>query len=472
MGQCTRFTRYAGCGLTAAITVALVATSASAQALGKGREGAFLTAPLNLKDEGSFFIGGVNKTTQYAASSNAGTNQSIVIGQMYVEFQIPEGWNPEKAKKGMYPVIMVHGSTHTGACVQSTPDYKEGWAPYYVRNGFPVFVVDQSGRGRSGFDESVIHEGKRMYIDGGDDAGATALIPNFGRITSNGSYTAWFGHLVLPGTATTTNNILLGELMPHGWRPDDPSPPTVHPNPAGYLPAFGLSTIDPGQTQGGFPAIGGGQNNTPTGVAPIGLFPDPHFGPPPYGPAEAYALHYYKQLVPNAEVTLPGSICPTCVPQNVAAANTWTPFNLALLVEKIAAKTGGVIVATHSQSGIMGHHMTRVLKERGHLSYLKGLVTIEGSCSFANSGLTPADFDHIPYLALKGDYTVFSAGCQASVDAINASPTHQERADYILLDDPSYGGRFNGVTHMMMDGTNALAVADIMLDWGRKYITH
>lgn len=472
MGHCRGLTRYASCGLTVAAAITVVATTASAQALGKGREGAFLTAPLNLKDEGSFFIGGVNKTTQYATSSNAGTNQSIVIGQMYVEFQIPEGWNSEKAKKGMYPVIMVHGSTHTGACVQSTPDYKEGWAPYYVRNGFPVFVVDQSGRGRSGFDESVIHEGKRMYIDGGDDAGATALIPNFGRITSNGSYTAWFGHLVLPGTATTTNNILIGELMPHGWRPDDPSPPTVHPNPAGYLPAFGLSTIDRGQTQGGFPAIGGGQNNTPTGVAPIGLFPDPHFGPPPYGPAEAYALHYYKQLVPNAEVTLPGSICPSCVPQTIAAANTWTPFNLALLVEKIAAKTGGAIVATHSQSGIMGHHMTRILKERGHLSYLKGLVTIEGSCSFANSGLTPADFDHIPYLALKGDYTVFSAGCQASVDAINASPTHQERADYILLDAPEYGGRFNGVTHMMMDGTNALEVADVMLDWGRKYITH
>src|SRR4051812_18123186 len=118
MGHCRRFTRYAGCGLTAAATLALVATSASAQALGKGREGAFLTAPLAIKDEGSFFIGGVNKTTQYATNSNAGgTNQSIVIGQMYVEFQIPEGWSPEKTKKGMYPVIMVHGSTHTGACV-------------------------------------------------------------------------------------------------------------------------------------------------------------------------------------------------------------------------------------------------------------------------------------------------------------------------------------------------------------------
>jgi len=33
----------------------------------------------------------------------------------------------------------------------------------------------------------------------------------------------------------------------------------------------------------------------------------------------------------------------------VAPANTWTPQDLALLVEKL----GGAIVVTHSQSGIM-----------------------------------------------------------------------------------------------------------------------
>ena len=85
----------------------------------------------------------------------------------------------------------------------------------------------------------------------------------------------------------------------------------------------------------------------------------------------------YKQLVPNAEVTLPGSTCATCTPQNLSPANTWTPQNLALLVERL----GGAIVATHSQSGIMGHHMVRILKERGQLNLVKGLITIEGGCS-------------------------------------------------------------------------------------------
>jgi hypothetical protein len=98
---------------------------------------------------------------------------------------------------------------------------------------------------------------------------------------------------------------------------------------------------------------------------------------------------------------------------------------------------------------------------------------VEGSCSFANSGLTAEDFDNIPYMAIKGDYTVFSAGCQASVDAINArraAGLGTTQADYLQLDAAGYNGAFNGVSHMMMDDTNALQVADVMLDWGSRFI--
>ena len=35
-------------------------------------------------------------------------------------------------------------------------------------------------------------------MSGGDAKAAAELIPNFGRITDNGAWTAWFGHLV-PG---------------------------------------------------------------------------------------------------------------------------------------------------------------------------------------------------------------------------------------------------------------------------------
>ena len=455
----------AGSLLLFALLLAIAAPSASAQALGNGRQGAFTSGPLNIKDQGSFFVGGVPKTTSYATSSTAGANASIMIGQMYVQFQIPQRWSPNQTRRGKYPVIMVHGSTHTGAALESTPAFTEGWGPYYVRKGFPVFIVDQAGRGRSGFDESVIHEGERLMLDG-DLAGGSTLVPNFGRITSNGAWTNWFGHLVERGTCTPTTDILTGELEPHGWANCDPSPPTVHPNPAGYGPTFPIDVFDPGAIPGG--------SNAPPGLSPLAPFADPHLGSEPLGPAERYALEYYKQLVPNAEVTLPGSVCPTCTPSNLSPANTWTPFDLALLVERIAAKTGGAIVATHSQSGIMGHHMLRHLKRRGHRNMLKGLITVEGGCSFDQSGLDAVDFDRIPYLAIKGDYTATSQVCQASVDAINARRAAgfgTAFAEYIQLDDPKYNGAFNGVTHMMMDDRTALKVADVMLAWGQQHIT-
>ncbi len=115
----------------------------------------------------------------------------------------------------------------------------------------------------------------------------------------------------------------------------------------------------------------------------------------------------------------------------------------------------------------MGHHMARILKERGHLDLLKGLITIEGSCSLPNSGLKAEDFDNIPYLALKGDYTATSEVCQTTVDQINArrSAGHGvAKAEYIKLDEVG-NPAFKGTTHMMMDGTNNLEVADVILNW-------
>jgi len=132
-------------------------------------------------------------------------------------------------------------------------------------------------------------------------------------------------------------------------------------------------------------------------------------------------------------------------------------------------RLGGAVVATHSQSGIMGHHMIRILKERGHANLVKGLITVEGGCSLAQSGLTAADFDAIPYLAVKGDYTATSQACQESVDAINARRAQGQgsaQADYLKLDEM---GMF-GVTHMMMLDSNNLEIADLLLDWVGEHV--
>jgi len=393
----------------------------------------FLKKPLVIEDQGSFFIGGVPKVTTYATvppPNQVMTPSQITIGQMYVQFQIPAN-----RKSNMPPVIMVHGSTHTAACLESTPDGREGWAPYFVRNGIATYIVDQAGRGRSGFDESVIHEAAAM-VRNGDAANGVAKIPTFGRITDNGAWTAWFGHLVPAGS-----NIETGTLIRHG---DPGDPPTDTSHGKDYFPAYPLTA----------------DSNIVSRAGAVGN--------KPAGPDNYYALEYYKQLVPNAEVTLPGSTCATCEPKDISPANTWTPMDLALLVERL----GGAVVATHSQSGIMGHHMVRILKDRGHLGLLKGLITIEGSCSLPNSGLKAEDFDNIPYMALKGDYTATSEVCDTTVNAIKARRAAGQgtaKAEYIKLDELG-NPIFNGTTHMMMLGTNNLEVADVILNWAAKNI--
>ena len=95
---------------------------------------------------------------------------------------------------------------------------------------------------------------------------------------------------------------------------------------------------------------------------------------------------------------------------------------------------------------------------------------IEGGCSLAITGLTPADFDRIPYLVLKGDYAGTSAQCQQSVDAINQRRARKlgvARAEYLKLDDMG----MPGVTHMMMLDRRNLEIADLLLNWARKHVT-
>jgi hypothetical protein len=86
----------------------------------------------------------------------------------------------------------------------------EGWSEYTVRHGIPTYVVDQSGRGRSGWDKSVVHEGEYLATTG-NVAGAAALIPTFGGSTST-AWTSWFGHIV-PEPAS---DITTGQMVRHG----------------------------------------------------------------------------------------------------------------------------------------------------------------------------------------------------------------------------------------------------------------
>jgi pimeloyl-ACP methyl ester carboxylesterase len=111
-------------------------------------------SPLTLEREGSFFVNGQTIRTQYPGASlvtGPAEPGQITVKQMYVQYRIPAGAT-------RVPVVMVHGSNHTGVTYETTPDGREGWATHFVRRGFPVYVVDHSGRGRSGFDPTPINQ--------------------------------------------------------------------------------------------------------------------------------------------------------------------------------------------------------------------------------------------------------------------------------------------------------------------------
>jgi hypothetical protein len=445
-----------------------LATSASAQRY-PSAQNRYLTKPLKICDQGVFYVGGAPKVTPHGSSSTTATTyEQIIIGSMFVQFQIP-------MKSKAWPLIMVHGSGYTGACVQGTANGTEGWMDYTVRHGIPTYVVDQAGRARSGFDKSVVNEAD-YYIDK-DPVYAKALLPTLGGSTST-AWNSWFGHIVPTGTDITN-----GQMVRHGapavqsnGQPAPGQDPLCATQPA-HCAQLGRIAMEPEAPWAVDQDVASRQGKgAPAGLGTVKPDIAGHVNPAFPQNDRYLALQAYKFNVPNTEATLPGSICPTCVPTTVSAANTWTPRALATLVEGL----GGAVVATHSQSGAMGMNMVRVLREDGKLNMLKGLIQIEGGAGTAASGTTAADFQNVPYLYFIGDYTGHSTGAQTLVAAIKAEGG---TADYIKLDEDGpwqgkykgpfgndYVGPFAGVSHMMMIESSNLQVMDVMLDWAKKNI--
>lgn len=93
--------------------------------------------PIVLARDGFFYVGG--KPTK------AG-DRTVITGQMFVEYRIPA------KQTHPYPIVMIHGGTRAGTTYLGTPDGREGWAQYFVRQGYAVYIAEQPGRGRSGYD--------------------------------------------------------------------------------------------------------------------------------------------------------------------------------------------------------------------------------------------------------------------------------------------------------------------------------
>jgi len=104
------------------------------------------TKEIHLKDHKCFFVGGVKTTIK---------DKEVIKGSMYVEQFVPVDSKPN------HKIVLIHGGGQTGVGFLSTPDGRRGWAHDFLLAGFEVFVVDQPGRGRSGYSSTLYGE----YID-------------------------------------------------------------------------------------------------------------------------------------------------------------------------------------------------------------------------------------------------------------------------------------------------------------------
>jgi pimeloyl-ACP methyl ester carboxylesterase len=117
-----------GLGVACLITVAVEATAQISR------------EPLSIARQGYLFAGG-----KYSMVNE----RRVVTGQLYAEFQIPA------RQTHRWPIVMVHGGSQSGTNFTGTPDGREGWAQFFLREGYAVYVVDQPGRGRAAYEPDV-----------------------------------------------------------------------------------------------------------------------------------------------------------------------------------------------------------------------------------------------------------------------------------------------------------------------------
>jgi pimeloyl-ACP methyl ester carboxylesterase len=99
--------------------------------------------PITIAKQGYFFVGGKYVDTP------AGP---VFAGQAYVEYQIPQN------RSHPFPIVMIEGCCTSGAGFNGTVDGRDGWAQYFLSKGYAVYIMDQVGRGRSPYVESVYGE--------------------------------------------------------------------------------------------------------------------------------------------------------------------------------------------------------------------------------------------------------------------------------------------------------------------------
>lgn len=109
-------------------------------------------APLVIKEQGSFMVGGtITKASgtfdpiaqgAYTPTPNP-QGQTLHGDHAYVSYQIPA--NPRRL-----PLVFWHGHGQSAKTWETTPDGREGFQNIFLRRHYSVFLLDQPRRGRAG----------------------------------------------------------------------------------------------------------------------------------------------------------------------------------------------------------------------------------------------------------------------------------------------------------------------------------
>ncbi len=114
------------------------------------------TGKVTLSDWGSFHVGGnlvqvSGKPVREVLFSPGGVpakvdpNGTYMAGALYCQYMVPS------PARGAVPLLMWHGGGLTGVTWETTPDGREGFQNYFLRQGWPTYVSDSVERGRAGW---------------------------------------------------------------------------------------------------------------------------------------------------------------------------------------------------------------------------------------------------------------------------------------------------------------------------------
>jgi hypothetical protein len=109
-------------------------------------------APLVIQEQGSFAVGGTVVTAPGAfdpirqgafnPADQSVAGQTLHGDHAYVFYQVP-------AHPRRLPLVMWHGHGQSARTWETTPDGREGFQTIFLRQRFPVYLVDQPRRGRA-----------------------------------------------------------------------------------------------------------------------------------------------------------------------------------------------------------------------------------------------------------------------------------------------------------------------------------